>query len=133
MKIKTVEEGYYLEAESKRENNVIAVLVNIIDYAKFPTELQELEGCKRYKNKDRNYLTIPPVGWIFLDNTPEAEKGIVKIEKSDAELLSDCILLKLSEMGQTERKHSNHLKESFFEEKNRLLALHSRVCSLLDE
>ena len=40
MKIKETEDGYYLEAESDKENNVIAVITNIIDYSTFPKELQ---------------------------------------------------------------------------------------------
>ena len=80
-----------------------------------------------------DFISVDMFGIHLAFSDKEPTKETIIKDKSDADLLSDCILLKLKEMGETEQKHYSHLKDSFFESKKRLLALHSRVCSLLDE
>lgn len=58
MKIKDKNGNIYIEAENKKENEVIAVIVNRIDLSDRP-DLWILEGCKKKGNKFFNYLTIP--------------------------------------------------------------------------
>ena len=57
--------------------------------------------------------------------------NLKNLSEEDLNLLSGCILLKLEELNKTENKYNYHLKESFFEEKRRLLFIHRNVCELL--
>lgn len=57
----------------------------------------------------------------------------VPFSSEEAEMVSDCILMKLKEIGETEQKHARHLKDSFYEAKKKLLSIHSRVCDLIGE
>ena len=58
--------------------------------------------------------------------------NLENISEEDLNLLSDCIITKLGEMNETETKHREHLKNSFFEYKNRLLFIHKNICELLE-
>lgn len=58
---------YYLEAENRKENNVIALIVNMIDYSKIPKDESgiHIEGFKKYGHKDRNFITLPSLETVM--------------------------------------------------------------------
>ena len=59
MKITRTEDSYRLEAETKKDNNVIAVLVALIEFPKGLERFNLLEGCELKEGKHKNYMEIP--------------------------------------------------------------------------
>jgi len=70
MKIKKHTEGYVLTAENDRENEIISVLVNLIDYSKIPKDKNgvHIEGCYQKNGTTRNFLAVPFWDDLYPDN-----------------------------------------------------------------
>ena len=61
------------------------------------------------------------------------EKKIIKIEltKQEMEWLSDLLIKDIHEMNRLEANHRDHLRNSFYQFRNKLVAINTDICKQL--
>ena len=62
------------------------------------------------------------------------EKKVLKIELTQKEIewLSDLLIKDIYEMNRMESSHKDHLRDSFYEFRNKLISINSKLCGLID-